>query len=693
MINSIKYFICILIALNSCQQITPIEPSLSHENFSFKKGVVVTHWTGVVASRYLGQSNVPHTYGANWFDQEDIKWIASNGFDHIQINVDVRWWFSENEEENNKNINIYKKAVDWANKERLGVVLIFDVHPFVEQPDPFDKKVVSQRAGQWEKITNEFLEYKEGLRFHFGNREIPLRSNPSERFLEYYKAIRNIDKDRFIYVPVPIDIDSTRTYSPYMNYPKGATFQHLAALNLDQFDKKVGLSFTYFEPEVFIYQKPTQNPKVFFPGRVPEFSDGIPDSLFYPKYLPVAKNNSGKYIDNKSIIEDFRRISNVLKQNYPNRKIYLERFGIHFGLDSTSSVNYIRAIKQSAETNNISWCIYDYEGGRAIRDSLGNPFPHFYGLDLAQVNNDSLATDQNGPKQSSEIINLETGKKYKFKGMAIQQDGRYGYFASWNQKEIVKINFETKTQQVLETPYNGKFNGMGMVIKHGNLYAVMNEINDSQPEKAKSVLLIFDLNSNKMINCFELLGDSTGRNHFNHVIVNSNQVAYISNTLKSRIDFVDTKLPNNKIKPLIEDSKLEMIHGMTLSDNDKLIFFTSYSNGIQSYNIATKKITQIGNKLENQNDGLVYIDGNFYGVGHNMLKKYLLDKAEERIIKTDLVVEDHENFNDPRCLQIIDNTLYCLANIETKPVRFDKRNVQPQENTLNDSYVIKLKIK
>ena len=379
---SIPLIIWTLFSVVSCVQTNPRNTSPTHDKFTFKRGVLVTHWTGVVAPRYLGQSNVAHTYGADWFDEEDVNWIAEKGFDHLQINVDVRWWFSNDKEENKKNIKIYKKALDWANNKGLGVILIFDVHPFVEQPDPFDNEVISERAEQWGEISKELLEYREGLRFHFGNREIPLSSNPSERFLNFYNTIRDIDKERFIYVPIPIDIDTSKSYSSYLNYPEGGTYQNLTALNLDEFDGKVGVSFIYFEPEVFIYQKPAQMPSVFFPGKVPEFADNIPDSLFYPNYLPVAKSNSGKYLDEKSVNEDFFNISNTLNQKYPNREIYLERFGVHLGLDSLSSVNYIKAIKNSAHNNNISWCIYDYESGRAIRDSLGNPFPHFYGLEL-----------------------------------------------------------------------------------------------------------------------------------------------------------------------------------------------------------------------------------------------------------------------------------------------------------------------
>lgn len=376
----------LLIVFSGCKSLQSDSSPSASAKFSYRKGVVVTHWTGVVAPRYMGQSNMAHTYGADWFDEEDVRWIAQKGFDHLQIDVDVRWWFSDDQEVNVKNIALYKRALEWANDSGLGVVLIFDIHPFASQPDPYDEVEIQKRSQQWTEISKTFLPYREGLRFHFGTHDLPLASDPGKRFLSFYQAIRKVDSTRFVYVPIPVDIDTTKSNPPFMNSPEGATFQHLTSLELHNYDKYTGISFNYFEPEVFIYQKPTQSPKVLFPGTVPVFASSLPDSLFYPNYLPMAKSMSGQPLHQSKIMKDFDLIAQTLTKQYPGREMYLENFGLHYGLDSLSSVNYIRAIKNSAEKNNISWCIYDYESGRAIRDSSGNPFPHFFGLDLPATN-------------------------------------------------------------------------------------------------------------------------------------------------------------------------------------------------------------------------------------------------------------------------------------------------------------------
>src|SRR5262245_4593287 len=58
--------------------------------FTYDRGLLIAHWFGEIVSRYEGQSGVRYTYGASWFDAEDICWIADYGFDHLQILVDAR---------------------------------------------------------------------------------------------------------------------------------------------------------------------------------------------------------------------------------------------------------------------------------------------------------------------------------------------------------------------------------------------------------------------------------------------------------------------------------------------------------------------------------------------------------------------------------------------------------------------------
>jgi hypothetical protein len=325
---------------------------------------------------------VPHTYGAAWFDQEDVSWIADQGFDHIQIDVDEQWWFSEDTLQNARNIATYKTAVDWANRRNLGVVLFFDVHPFGVQPDPMDKSVVEKRAGQWNAITKLFEKNKHGIRFHLGDAYLPAKSDPQTRYLAYVKAIRSVDANRFIYISVPVDTGLTDLADPYLYDGFSALINSINHVDFSKFDKNTAVSFTYFYPEVFLYQNPSQKLKISFPGQVPDFSNAQQDSTYYPDYVNFAKRNSNRKYSEQNIVEDFKKITSMIKKNAGPREIYLRQFGVHTTIEKQSAINYTSAVTKAAKEFGINWCIYDYESGRALRTAEGTPYPAYLGLKL-----------------------------------------------------------------------------------------------------------------------------------------------------------------------------------------------------------------------------------------------------------------------------------------------------------------------
>jgi hypothetical protein len=388
-INYIIYIIIVfLITITpSANYLFPQNTSLVQSAYSYEKGVLVTHWTGCVAPRYMGQSNVSHTYGASWFDEEDVAWIANQGFDHIQIDVDEQLWFSEDSIQNIKNVEIYKKAVQWANNKNLGVILYFDVHPFGKQPDPMDKNIVEKRASQWKKIAELFKSNQQGIRFHFGDQYLPKESKPNERITKYIQAVREIDEQRFIYVNIPLDNNLKEPSDNYLYNSYSALTNSLEQFNIEIWDKNIAISFEYFFPEVFLYQKENQSPKVYFPGKVPDFSKSVQDTTFFKDYVKFAKTQIGNTISEKQVSKDFEKIAQLIRQKNKQIKIYLKRFGVHPELDKNSSIKYAKAILKAAKKFNMAWCVYDYESGRAIRNKEGKSNPIMLGLGLKKATN------------------------------------------------------------------------------------------------------------------------------------------------------------------------------------------------------------------------------------------------------------------------------------------------------------------
>jgi hypothetical protein len=289
-----------------------------------------------------------------------------------------------------------------------------------------------------------------------------------------------------------------------------------------------------------------------------------------------------------------------------------------------------------------------------------------------------------------EVIKLGTGTSFKFKGLAIDVKSQKAFLGSWDKKEIVMVSLLTKKHEILKTKYSGKLNGMDCYLKNGKVYALMNEVDDNPEAQPISVLLIFDSATGKLIRSYEARGVD-GRNHFNHVVVSNDGVAYISNTLKSCINIVDTKDPAGRVAILVEHPDLSWVHGIDLSLDDTKLFTTSYQGGIRVLDLKAKSFFSYKDTTLAGDDGLKYHKGSLYGVGQNAIKRYVLDEAETQILKVETILKDHDVFNDPRCLHIENGFLYCLANIEFEPVTF-RSGKTARQIALTDTYIIKLKL-
>jgi len=294
---------------------------------------------------------------------------------------------------------------------------------------------------------------------------------------------------------------------------------------------------------------------------------------------------------------------------------------------------------------------------------------------------------------SIDVIKLGTGTNFKFKGLAIDVKNLTAYLGSYDKKEIVAVSLLNGAYEVIKTKYSGRLNGMGCYLKNNKLYAVMNEVEVAPDSKDNLIaaLLVIDITTKKLIHSYESKGIN-GRNHFNHIVVDENGVAYISDTLKSSIYTVNTNNSKDTLKLLVEHKDLSWVHGIDLSADGNKLFTTSYGGGIKFFNLKTKTFSGYRDTILAGDDGLKYYKGFLYGVGQNMIKKYTLDHSENKVIKTDTLIRNHEYFNDPRSLHIENGVLYCLANIEFEPVNFRSINETHRNTALTDSYLIKFNL-
>ncbi|MFA6677242.1 MAG: cellulase family glycosylhydrolase [Bacteroidales bacterium] len=122
--NLFKYIFCILpLFVISCsdddnQVVNEEEQTLPYVPFEINKGVNVSGW--------LSQSDANNSDRTNFFTQEDVNSLASEGFDHIRLPIDEEDMFTEDGEKIDENFTLLHNAIDWC--ENASMKVIVDMH-------------------------------------------------------------------------------------------------------------------------------------------------------------------------------------------------------------------------------------------------------------------------------------------------------------------------------------------------------------------------------------------------------------------------------------------------------------------------------------------------------------------------------------------------------------------------------------
>lgn len=230
---------------NSClnKNKSSIDLNSAHENenkiFQIKRGINISHWLSQNPELKPGTLS-------QIFKEQDVKFLAHVGYDHLRIPVDEMHLWDEN---GNKRDNIFKLlhcAISWCITNRMRVVLdmhetrshSFNISTNVLWKSDKEKKYFVQL---WLQLSDEFKKYSvDSIAYELLNE--PVADNPNdwnELLSNTIKAIRMKEPTR------KIIIGSNRWQSP-------DTFDELV---IPGNDKNIILSFHFYTPFLFTHYK------------------------------------------------------------------------------------------------------------------------------------------------------------------------------------------------------------------------------------------------------------------------------------------------------------------------------------------------------------------------------------------------------------------------------------------------------
>lgn len=323
--------------------------------YTFKKGVNISHW--------LSQNYGTKTYGAPWFDRDDVTWIAQQGFDHIRFPVDGQLWLRPDGSLDLTKIAPFEQALAWARENRLGAVL--DMHflpgasfdPANPQSSVFvDPALQARVADFWRRVASRFASEGANLRFEILNEPVAPQNQQLNPFnTRMLAAIRESNPTRVVYI-------TSNQFSQLTTLPD------LAIPN----DPNVAITVHYYEPLIFTHQRaswlqlPANMPVVNFPGTVPNLNGILPPNHFLIGW-------SGRQLTVAQIDEAFQNAANGLRARAPGKEVQLGEFGAFEAGPIDGRRNYLSAVARAAERQGWGWAVWDYQDSFGVRAPGGEP--------------------------------------------------------------------------------------------------------------------------------------------------------------------------------------------------------------------------------------------------------------------------------------------------------------------------------
>ena len=336
---------------------------------TFNRGLNIAHW---LSHNYLPEA----AYAAPWFDEDDVSWIAEQGFDHLRLRIGGDRLIDDKGDIDEDRIAPIDRALAWAKRNELGVVLTMHNLPGfrhgvigeqapTDTGSPFtDAETRYDAEYTWWQVARRYAKEGQYLRFELLHRPNAPDAASMRIFNEtMLKAVRDSNPTRVVYLT-----------SHRMD---AETLSEVMDSDLISSDWNVALAFEFHDMDVFTAQFAKERPLVKFPGIVPDMRAVTAET-------DPVRREAGRELTVAEIEARFSKFAESFRGFAWGREIYLAEFCVYERADDQSAKTYIAAMRSAIERRGWSWAVYDYQSGCAVRgeNGTGEPTRILRALDL-----------------------------------------------------------------------------------------------------------------------------------------------------------------------------------------------------------------------------------------------------------------------------------------------------------------------
>jgi hypothetical protein len=267
------------------------------------------------------------------------------------------------------------------------------------------------------------------------------------------------------------------------------------------------------------------------------------------------------------------------------------------------------------------------------------------------------------------------------------------YLGSIHKSKILKIAKSGKVSDFLVGGASGLKQVLGMKVSNGKLWACNNTPSYDSLNR-ESCIHVIDTKTARVEKVFRL---KDGQKHlFNDLVFAENGDVYISDSDGGSIYRI--RKDTDSLEQLLPMGTLRFPNGLIVSNDQKRILVsTGTSEGIQSIDLATKKIAPVQHSqfMFFGIDGLYKYKQSWIGIQNVLFPESIVRitprQNETSIEKLELLVAAHKLFDSPTTGVIVKDEFYFIANSQLMQV-IGNRGVIKNPEELRETLIMKIKL-
>ncbi|MDF9796070.1 endoglucanase [Catalinimonas alkaloidigena] len=318
----------------------------NYEDFQISSGTNISHW--------LSQSQRRGEARENFFQQEDVAYLASLGFDHLRFPLDEEQMFDEAGNKEEEAFQLLHNALSWCREKNLRAIVdlhILRSHHFNEEEKPLwtDPAAQEKFIELWRSFSEELSQYPNGmLAYELMNEPVADDADEWNQLVaKAFAAIRELEPERTIV------IGSNRWQS-------ADTFD---ALEVPANDDNILLSFHFYEPFLLTHYQASWTDLADYNGPV-----HYPGPLVTAEEMEALSPSQQDMVDHR--MRTYTRDTLEQMMQKPLRvaqqtglPLYCGEWGVITKAPEEARLQWYRDMLDIFEKNGIAYANWDYKSG------------------------------------------------------------------------------------------------------------------------------------------------------------------------------------------------------------------------------------------------------------------------------------------------------------------------------------------